>query len=130
MFMDLTILANIGQIRQSKISLADFVNFDAFSPFSLWQAFLDISKSLSAVMLSSLVRRLKIIFLLDNEVKLQKKKNSVGAQRNLLVERLNRYASYFMRALVYRRIKPKQLSLESHFSETRISRSGTKRTTY
>ena len=48
--MDLTILANIGQIRQSKISLADFVDFDAFSPFSLRQAFLDISKSLSAVM--------------------------------------------------------------------------------
>ena len=74
MFMDLTILANIGQIRQSKISLADFVDFDAFSPFSLRQAFLDISKSLSAVMLSSLVCRLKNIFLLDNEVKLEKKK--------------------------------------------------------
>lgn len=74
MFMDLTILANIGQIHQSKISLADFVDFDAFSPFLLRQAFLDISKSLSAVMLSSLVRRLKNIFLLDNEVKLEKKK--------------------------------------------------------
>ena len=96
LLMELTILANIGQIRQSKISLADFVDFDAFSPFSLRQAFLDISKSLSAVMLSSLVCRLKNIFLLDNEVKLEKKKNSVGAQRNLLVERLNRYASHFM----------------------------------
>ena len=47
-------------------------------------------------MLSSLVRRLKNIFLLDNEVKLEKKKNSVVAQRNLLVERLNRYVSHFM----------------------------------
>ena len=74
LLMELTILANIGQIRQSKISLADFVDFDAFSPFSLRQAFLDISKSLSAVMLSSLVCRLKNIFLLDNEVKLEKKK--------------------------------------------------------
>ena len=36
-------------------------------------------------MLSSLVRRLKNIFLLDDEVKLEKKKNSVSAQRNLLV---------------------------------------------
>ena len=74
MLMELTILANIGQIRQSKISLADFVDFDVFSPFSLRQAFLDISKSLSVVMLSNLVRRLKNIFLLDNEVKLEKKK--------------------------------------------------------
>ena len=74
LLMELTILANIGQIRQSKISLADFVDFDAFSQFSLRQAFLDISKSLSVVMLSSLVRRLKNIFLLDNEVKLEKKK--------------------------------------------------------
>ena len=74
MLMALTILANIGQIRQSKISLADFVDFDALSPFSLRQAFLDISKSLSVVMLSNLVRRLKNIFLLDNEVKLEKKK--------------------------------------------------------
>ena len=33
MLMELTILANIGQIRQSKISLADFVDFDAFPHF-------------------------------------------------------------------------------------------------
>ena len=32
LLMELTILANIGQIRQSKISLADFVDFDAFLP--------------------------------------------------------------------------------------------------
>ena len=74
LLMELTILANIGQIRQSKISLADFVDFDAFSPFSLRQAFLDISKSLS-------VARVKF---------------SRCAKKPFLVERLNRYASHFM----------------------------------
>ena len=133
MFMDLTILANIGQIRQSKISLADFVDFDAFFPFSLRQAFLDISKSLSAVMLSSLVRRLRNIFLLDNEVKLEKKKIQSVRKETFLsgeVEQIRVLLYALLRALVDRRIKPKQLSLESHFSETHISRSGTKRTTY
>ena len=41
--MDLTILVNFSQIRQSEISGVVFDDFDEFSPFSLQHAFLDVS---------------------------------------------------------------------------------------
>lgn len=42
-FMDLTILANFSQFRQSGNQLGGFDDFDEYSPFSLLHAFLDIS---------------------------------------------------------------------------------------
>lgn len=42
-FMDLTILTNYSQFRQSGNQLGGFDDFDEYSPFSLLHAFLDIS---------------------------------------------------------------------------------------
>ena len=46
LFMDLTILTNCSQIRQSEITSADLTILTNFSPFLLLHAFLDFFRKL------------------------------------------------------------------------------------